>query len=81
MPGLWLVTLVVALGQESPSTDGSHARTNERGARVMGFDQNETTHHFLLYPDGGAIRAHLPHIAVMFGEGSELARKQVLFRR
>jgi hypothetical protein len=59
---------------------------NHRGAMVMGFDQNKTTHHFLLYPDGGAIdvsaneeddlesrdaiRAHLPHIAVMFGEGN-----------
>ena len=52
----------------------------------MGFDQNRTTHHFLLYPDGGAIevsandpadaksrdaiRSHLPHIALMFGEGN-----------
>jgi hypothetical protein len=53
---------------------------------VMGFDQDKTTHHFLLFPDGGAIdvaaneasdlesreaiRSHLPHIAVMFGEGN-----------
>ena len=51
----------------------------------MGFDQSRTTHHFLLFTDGGsidvsvndpadttnrdAIRAHLPHIAVMFEEG------------
>jgi hypothetical protein len=58
---------------------------DERGAHVMGFDQQKTTHHFYLYPDGGAIdvsandpddqteikaaRAHLPHIAKMFGEG------------
>jgi hypothetical protein len=58
---------------------------DERGAHVMGFDQQKTTHHFYLYPDGGAIdvsandpddrtdikaaRAHLPHIATMFGEG------------
>jgi hypothetical protein len=53
---------------------------------VMGFDQARTVHHFLLFKDGGAIevsvidsadmknrdaiRSHLPHIAMMFGEGS-----------
>ena len=52
----------------------------------MGFDQVRTTHHFLLFNDGGAIevsvndladtknrdaiRSHLPHIAMMFGEGN-----------
>jgi hypothetical protein len=56
------------------------------GAAVMGFDQQKTAHHFFLYADGGAIqvsvkdladaknrdaiRAHLPHIASMFGEGN-----------
>jgi hypothetical protein len=56
-----------------------------RGAHVMGFDQDATTHHFYLYADGGAIdvaandagdgvnveaiRSHLPHIAQMFGNG------------
>ena len=55
-------------------------------AMVMGFDQLATTHHFRLYEDGGAIevtvndpgdvkdrdaiRAHLPHIAMMFGSGN-----------
>ena len=58
---------------------------DHRGAMVMGFDQDKTTHHFLLYEYGGAIyvsvkdttdaknrdaiRAHLPHIAAMFGTG------------
>ncbi|HKW03589.1 MAG TPA: hypothetical protein VJN96_27430 [Vicinamibacterales bacterium] len=57
-----------------------------RGQMVMGFDQSKTTHHFSLYEDGGAIevsvndpadtanrdaiRAHLPHIAQMFGAGN-----------
>jgi hypothetical protein len=52
----------------------------------MGFDQQKTTHHFLLFDDGGAIdvavknaadtadrdaiRSHLPHIAQMFGDGN-----------
>lgn len=64
----------------------SHAQMNHRGAQVMGFDQDKTTHHFYLYEDGGAIdvsvkdpadkanldaiRAHLPHIAVLFGQGN-----------
>ncbi len=52
---------------------------------AMGFDPHKTTHHFHLYEDGGAIdvrvndkadatnrdaiRMHLSHIAMMFGEG------------
>ena len=52
----------------------------------MGFSQEKTTHHFLLYKDGGAIdvaandpkdtdsrdeiRQHLSHIATMFSEGN-----------
>ena len=57
-----------------------------RGAAAMGFDQDKTAHHFLLFEDGGAIdvsvkdasdttnrdaiRAHLLHIAEMFGAGN-----------
>jgi hypothetical protein len=70
------------------ATEGhhDHANMNERGAHVMGFDQTKTTHHFLLFKNGGAIdvavndpadktdldaiRAHLPHIAMMFGSGN-----------
>jgi len=76
---LWSLLLVVfASGvQDHQSTD--------RAAMVMGFDQEKTAHHFLLYADGGAIdlavkdasdtkdrdaiRSHLPHIAMMFGGG------------
>jgi hypothetical protein len=73
---------MLAVPQQQASQQGS---LDERGAHVMGFDQQKTTHHFYLYPDGGAIdvaandatdeadikaaRAHLPHIAKMFGEG------------
>jgi len=51
-------------------------------APQMGFDQGKTVHHFRLFDDGGAIdvsandpkelaavRAHLAHIAAMFGSG------------
>ena len=63
----------------------SRAARQDHGAMVMGFDQARTTHHFLLFTDGGAIdvsvndpadtknrdaiRSHLPHIAAMFGQG------------
>ena len=64
---------------------GVLAAPQDRGAMVMGFDQDKTAHHFYMYEDGGAIeviakdpadaknrdaiRAHLPHIAMMFGGG------------
>jgi hypothetical protein len=63
-----------------------HGSSDQRGGIGMGFDQALTTHHFLLFNDGGAIevsvndvtdtknrdaiRSHLPHIAMMFGEGN-----------
>lgn len=84
-----LTTLSVAVaGQQAPppaQANHDHAQMNHRGAQVMGFDQDKTTHHFLLFEDGGAIdvsvkdagdkknldaiRAHLPHIVMKFGEG------------
>ena len=63
-----------------------HPAPARSGAAVMGFDQEQTTHHFILFSDGGAIevevkhasdienrdaiRSHLPHIAMMFGAGN-----------
>lgn len=63
-----------------------HAKVDERGDHVMGFDHSKTTHHFRLSRTGGsievsandpedaesreAIRAHLAHIAGMFAEGN-----------
>ena len=77
---LWTALLVMMpLGQDQ------HHAMNDRGAMAMGFDQEKTAHHFLLFTDGGAIdiavkdmkdvkdrdaiRSHLPHIATMFGNG------------
>ena len=70
--------------QAAPPTHAQHL--DATGKKVMGFDQQKTTHHFLLYEDGGAIdvsvkdkadktnldaiRSHLPHIAMMFGQGN-----------
>ena len=83
---LLCVLLSFATMSVSLAARQDHHRTgNQRGAMVMGFDQARTTHHFLLFNDGGAIdvgvkesadatnrdaiRSHLPHIAMMFGEG------------
>jgi hypothetical protein len=78
----WLLLFVTTMfsGQEQ------HRSMYERGAMVMGFDPDKTVHHFYLYNDGGAIdiavkdasdvtnrdaiRAHLRHIATMFGSGN-----------
>jgi hypothetical protein len=67
--------------------DHKHASEGvvERGNKAMGFDQNKTTHHFFLKPDGGAIQVtvndpadstnlemiqgHLKHIAAAFAKG------------
>ena len=73
-----------AQAKPAPPAD-PHAQMHARGNHVMGFDQDKTTHHFLLYEDGGAIevrvndvadktnrdaiRSHLPHITRMFGSG------------
>jgi hypothetical protein len=59
---------------------------SSHAAMAMGFDQDKSAHHFYLYEDGGAIdvsvkdaadaknrdaiRSHLPHIAMMFGQGN-----------
>lgn len=90
MKGIWIGVLInaaaaVVAAQQGASPSQHHADVNARGAHVMGFDQEKTTHHFSLYEDGGAIdvsvkaavdqvnldaiRAHLPHIATMFGQG------------
>ena len=83
---LAFVCLLIAVSAPAAQTpQDAHGQMNHRGAAVMGFDQQKTTHHFLLFEDGGAIdvgvkdpadranrdaiRGHLPHIAMMFGDG------------
>jgi hypothetical protein len=68
-------------------TNGTHqADVEQHGDEAMGFSHDKTTHHFLMYPDGGAIevtandsadsesvqeiRAHLTHITAMFSSGN-----------
>ena len=80
-----ITLLLLSLTLQAPAQH-SHDQVKERGAHVMGFDQDKTTHSFRLHPDGGAvdisvkdradaanrdaIRSHLPHIAQMFGDGN-----------
>lgn len=65
--------------------DAHHRDMLTRGAQAMGFDQERTVHHFLLYEDGGAVdvsvkeasdhanlkavRQHLQQIAALFKAG------------
>src|SRR6202049_695844 len=61
------------------------ANVEKHGDEAMGFSHDKTTHHFRLYPDGGAIEvtvndskdsentqailSHLTHIVTMFSNG------------
>lgn len=79
LSGLLLMPVTIAAQHE-------HGSSQSRGATVMGFDQGQTTHHFSLYNNGGAIevtvkdsadttnrdaiRAHLSHIATLFASGN-----------
>ena len=88
------VTLAFAQANAQQKTDSAGSQNSqehaagvkERGTQVMGFSQDKATHHFLLYPDGGAIQIeanttsdtatrdqiqmHLAHIAQMFADGN-----------
>ena len=86
VPVLCVLSSLASIPVSPAARQDPHGASGQRGAMVMGFDQNRTTHHFLLFTDGGAvdvsvndpadrrnrdaIRSHLPHIAMMFGEGN-----------
>jgi len=77
--------ITLALAALPSAAQNPHPGMDQRGAAVMVFDQARTRHHFYLYDDGGAIdvavkdqadtvnrdaiRSHLPHIAMLFGQG------------
>jgi len=83
---LCVIAATTRLAASQQALHEHHAALDERGQRVMGFDQKATTHHFLLTHDGGRIavtahdaqdstsidriRSHLRHIATMFGESN-----------
>jgi len=67
------------------TADSHRAVVEKHGDQAMGFSHDKTTHHFRMTPDGGsieatandasdkasteAIRSHLSHVAIMFGDG------------
>jgi hypothetical protein len=71
--------------QEHASASQHQADVEKHGDLAMGFPHDQTTHHFRVLPDGGAIevtvndakdaanlqaiRTHLAHIATMFSKG------------
>jgi hypothetical protein len=86
------LTVFIAQAQQqskkntSSMTGMADNEMNSRGDHVMGFDNNKTTHHFRLLPQGGIIeitanaaedtesrdqiRSHLGHISKMFAAGN-----------
>jgi hypothetical protein len=80
-----LAALTLGAGGIFAQVDRQHDQMTARGNHAMGFDQDKTTHHFRVLPDGGAIevtakdagdvasrdqiRTHLAHVARMFGDG------------
>ena len=86
VPALCLLSSLVTVTAPLAARQDHHAPADRRAAGVMGFDQQRTAHHFLLFKDGGAIevgvkdaadtanrqaiRSHLSHIATMFGSGN-----------
>jgi hypothetical protein len=97
---IWLISVVTAAllpGPQHPSMPAGMSHEDhlkqmakdealkKRGAQAMGFDQDATTHHFRLSPDGGsievtvknekdeatitAVRSHLRSIAADFSRG------------
>jgi hypothetical protein len=81
-----VILLFTAILMQNPQAPRPQRGVVERGDHVMGFSHEKTTHHFLLYPNGGEInvgaidpgdkggidqiRMHLGHIARMFATGN-----------
>src|ERR1700758_1332296 len=80
-----LFLLAPTAAPATPQQQHDNTAMNTRGAHVMGFDQNKTTHHFTLTKTGGItqdqandpppaasrarIRMHLEHISKAFAQG------------
>lgn len=89
---VWVLATAMALtahAQQKPTPTppaDDHSAMMKRGDQAMGFSHEKTTHHFLLFKDGGAIevnandpkdtasrdeiRQHLSHITQMFAAGN-----------
>ena len=81
-----VLTYFSAAQHQHDAASHDHTAMEHRGQQGMGFDQQTTTHHFLLAKDGGSIQvtansandaaavsqihAHLKHIASEFQKGN-----------
>ena len=81
-----VLLLFTAILIQNPQTPSSQQGVVKRGDHVMGFSHEKSTHHFLLYSNGGEInvsandsgdkgsidqiRMHLGHIVKMFAAGN-----------
>ena len=86
LPAVSVLVCLVSTPLSLSARQDHQTPSHQHAASVMGFDQDRTAHHFLLFPDGGAIdvgvadiadaknrdaiRSHLSHIAMMFGSGN-----------
>jgi hypothetical protein len=55
IPTLAILGALAVYGSDRAGAQHGQHPMDARGKAVMGFDQDKTTHHFLLYEDGGAI--------------------------
>ncbi|QSA99164.1 aspartate carbamoyltransferase [Methylococcus sp. EFPC2] len=85
IPALWLSTLAIPAGAVEPTAPERLDEVAKRGAQVMPFDLEKTSHIFTATPTGGVqrvvakdandseqirhIRAHLSEIAARFAQG------------
>ncbi len=85
LTGILLLITALAAPAFAQNPHDHHAALDARGKQFMGFDQQKTTHHFILSKDGGRIqvtaneandtesiaqiRDHLKHIAAVFAQG------------
>jgi hypothetical protein len=64
VPVLCLVsTLSISIPVSLTARQDHHGAGGQRGAMVMSFDQALTSHHFLLFNDGGAIEVSVNDVA------------------
>ena len=80
-----VLPLATLVAQHEHGSSQHQADVEKHGDQAMGFPHDKTTHHFLLYSDGGAIevavndskdaenlqaiRSHLKYIAALFSNG------------
>ena len=55
LPAVCVLFCLVSTPLSLSARQNQQTPSHQHAASVMGFDQDRTTHHFWLFPDGGAI--------------------------